>query len=225
MWPHRHLRSPVRRRFGALCVVRSRLRGTLAVVALSILAAGITMAGCSPVAGEGTVSARTTATSSLPAATPSTNERLAALARAAFGGGVQESVTTYDARSQVVKVTGTLDGNVPVTASAVAAAQERTKVLCFRVQRALWTSGITLREVTVFVRGPAFDDYGNQYVDNYGTAVLGAAGAGRFSWDSVGADSAWTQYDAVWLRPSYEPNWRYGAPPAATPTLAGGAAG
>jgi hypothetical protein len=138
---------------------------------------------------------------------------------------VQQSETTYDAQSQVVKVTGTLGGNVPVTASAVASAHERTKALCFRVQRALWMSGITLREVTVFVRGPTFDDYGNQYVDSYGTAVLGAAGAGRFSWDTLGADNAWAQYDAVWLRPNYEPNWRYGAPPAATPTLASGAAG
>ncbi len=160
MWPHRYLRAHVTRRFGALCVERSRLRSTLVAVALSILAAGITVAGCSQVAGEGNVSARSTATSSLPAATPTTNERLAALARAAFGGGVQQSVTTYDAQSQVVKVIGTLDGNVPVTASAVAAAQERTKVLCFRVQRALWTSGFTLREVTVFVRGPTFDRKG-----------------------------------------------------------------
>ncbi len=161
MWPQRYHCAYVRRRCGVLYMVRTRLRDTLIFGALSsILMVAIALAGCTQVASGGDVSARSTATSSLPAATPTTNERLAALARVAFGGGVQQSETIYDAQSQVVKVTGTLERDMPVTASAIAAAQERTKILCFQVQRALWTSGITLREVTVFVRGPTFDRKG-----------------------------------------------------------------
>ncbi|HEX8033502.1 MAG TPA: hypothetical protein VF510_06625, partial [Ktedonobacterales bacterium] len=116
-------------------------------------------------------------------------------------------------------------GDVPVTASEIAAAQERTKALCFQVQRAVWTSGITLREVTVLVRGPTFGDYGDQYVDGYGTAVLEEATAKTLAWATLNADGAWERYDRVWLRPNYKPNWHYGAPPAATPTSTAGSAG
>lgn len=218
MWPRQDPGVIARRLFGERYMARMRLPWVLAVAALGIFALGLALAGCVLVAGGGDVSARSTATSSLPVATPTTKERLAAVARAAFGGGVQLSEVSFDAQSQTLAVTGTLGGDVPVTASDVTAAHERTKTLCFRVQRALWASGIALREVTVFVRGPTFDDYGNQYVESYGTAVLGAATAGRFSWDALSADGAWGRYDRVWLRPNYEPNWYYGAPHPATPT-------
>lgn len=225
------MRSPRTRRSGEWRnyhesqMTRARIPGARVVLWMCGVALAAMLVGCAPAAGGGDVTARATATSSMPVGTPTTEERLVMVARTAFGGGMEKSETTYDAQRQTVKVTGTLGGEVPVTASEVAAAHERTKALCFQVQRALWASGITLHEVTVLVRGPTFDDYGNQYLESYGTAVLGAATAGRLTWATLSADSAWEHYDSVWLRANYEPNWYYGAPPASTPTPTGGSAG
>lgn len=183
------------------------------------------LAGCALGTSGHDVTARATATRSMPAGTPTIRERLADVARSAFGGVVVQSETTYDAQNLTVKVAGTLGGDVPVTASEIMAAHARTKTLCFQVQRALWTSGIALHEVTVLVLGPTFDDYGNTYLDDYGTAVLSVATAGRLTWTTSSADSAWERYDRVWLRANYEPNWYYGAPPASSPTPTSGRAG
>lgn len=203
----------------------ARVSCMLVVLVLCVVALAVTMVGCSPATGGVGVTARSTATSSAPVATATTEEHLAALARTAFGGSVQQSETTYDAQRQTVQVTGTLGGEVPIAAGDVTAAHERTKMLCFQVQRTLWASGVTLREVTVFVRGPTFDDYGDRYIDSYGTAILSTATAGTLAWNILSADSAWDRYDRVWLRPNYEPNWHYSAPPATTPTATSGSAG
>jgi hypothetical protein len=206
-------------------VVRVRVSGKGVVPVLVSMALAVLLMACAPTAGGGGVTARATATRSAAVGTPTTTERLAMVARAAFGGGVQQSEATYDGQSQTVKVTGTLGGDVPVTDGEIAAAHERTKALCFQVQRALWTSGITLHEVTVLVRGPTFDDYGNQYLDGYGTAVVEEATAKTLAWATLSADGAWERYDRVWLRPNYRPNWHYGAPPTATPSPTAGRGG
>lgn len=211
--------------YRAQCMLGVRVRGKGVVPLLSSVALAVVLAGCAPMAGGSGVTARATPTSSVAVGTRTTGERLAMVARAAFGGGVQQSETAYDGQSQTVKVTGTLGGDVPVVASDIAAAQARTKALCFHVQRALWTSGIALREVTVLVRGPTFDDYGDQYVDGYGTAVVEEGTAKTLAWATLSADSAWERYDRVWLRPNYKPNWHYGALPTATPTSTAGSAG
>lgn len=221
----RCLRSLVRWQSGAAGATLARLPGRFVVLVLCVVALTATMVGCSSWDSRLSVTAQSTATSSAPVATPTSSERLAALARRAFGGGVKSIEATYDAQSQTVKVTGTMGGDVPITASAIQAAQERTKAQCFAVQQVLWTSGIALRQAIVFVRGPIFDDYGNLYVDSYGTAVLGAATAEGFAWSRLSADSAWGHYDEVWLRPAYRPNWHYGAPPTATPSPTSGVTG
>lgn len=135
-----------------------------------------------------------------PTATPTTQQRVAALAGRAIGNLAQHVETTYDAGSQTIKVTATV-GAFP----NVSTAQERVKVICFRTQEALWTSGISLREATVTVLGPLLDDYGDSITDAYGVADLMTATAARFEWGTLSADGAWNTYDRVWLRQSYDP--------------------
>jgi hypothetical protein len=147
-------------------------------------------------------------------------QRLATLARRSLSGRPSRVVTAYDAQAVTASVQVTLDMGVPRTPQDITAAQEQVKTLCFEAQHALWTSGIGLHAVTVQVLGPIYDDFFDKLTDWYGGAKLTAAAAAALSWSSLGADSAWTAYDQVWLRPSYVPNQHYGAPPAGTPAAA-----
>ena len=116
------------------------------------------------------------------------------------------SVTTsYDTSAQVAKVTITI-----AAAPDVATAQARVMKLCFDVQKAVWASNPSLREVKVIVLGPIRDDYANIIDDAYGVADVFAATAGKLPWDTLTADGAWSRYDSTWLRPTYTPNWLYG---------------
>ncbi|MEO7002423.1 MAG: hypothetical protein ABI274_11605 [Ktedonobacterales bacterium] len=121
---------------------------------------------------------------------------------------------TYDAHQQTAQTQITFAGDVPVTASAIQATQERVKVSCFLVQRAVWTahkpSSLALNTVTVVVQGMALDDDGDKVVSGYGGAELTVATSKRFDWAALTADSAWNRYDAVLLAPDYAPFHTYG---------------
>jgi hypothetical protein len=152
-----------------------------------------------------------------PAATPATVQgRLELIARQAFGNAVHDLAATYDAQSEALELTATLAGGVPRTEAEISAAQEHVKLLCFRAQRAEWTSGNPLRSVTVTILGPTLDDYADVTTGPYGAAVLTSTTAATLIWSSLSTDSAWQRYDRVWLAPTYAPNQHYGAPPAAT---------
>ena len=84
--------------------------------------------------------------------------------------------------------------------------QERAKTICFLAQRALWTSGVPLREATVTSLGLVQDDYGSQTTDAHAVAYLAARTSASFTWGALTPDAAWGRYDRVWLRSNYQPN-------------------
>jgi hypothetical protein len=166
---------------------------TLAAILIAVL---VVVAGCA--------SSTATAASGPPTPTPTTEQRLAALARhAATGPNVQHVDTTYSAQDGTVTVTVTLGGSVPVADADVSAMQQRVMSMCFQTQKALWTSGILLHSVTVTIVGPVRDLYGERAMQAYAAAVLTAAIAAKFDWGTLSADTAWGQYDNVFLRPVY----------------------
>jgi hypothetical protein len=114
--------------------------------------------------------------------------------------------TTYAAADRTATVTVTIGGRVPTTATAIAAAQERSKVLCFQAQRAVWTSGVALHTATVAVLGPYLDPYLGPTTASYASAYLTAMTAATFSWSTLSPDSAWGQYDSNFLRPGFNPS-------------------
>lgn len=186
-----------------------------AVWALALLAVLAVVAGC----------ASPSSTSAGPTATPTAQQRIAALARHAIGSEAQHATVTaaFGAPSagagtptsgttlgaggasdtSVVTVTVTLKGKVPPP-QAIGATQERVKTICFQVQRTLWTSSTPLTEVTVSVVGPIYDDYADLVSGSYGAAVLKAPAAAKLDWASLNPDAAWAAY-GVWLRPDYQP--------------------
>lgn len=181
--------------------------------ALGLLAALAIVAGC----------ASPSSTSAGPTATPTAQQRIAALARHAIGGESQHATVTAAfgaqgagtpssgatlgasgaADTSVVTVTVTLAGKVPAP-QAIGATQERVKTMCFQVQRALWASSTPLTDVTVQVIGPIYDDYADLVSASYGAAVLKAPAAATLDWASLSPDAAWNVY-GVWLRPDYQP--------------------
>jgi hypothetical protein len=170
------------------------------------------VAGC---AGASTSATRPTATASTPAQT------LTRLAQAA-AGSVPVSITLAAAsQPSAVTVTATLAGDVPRTPEEIAASQERVKAVIFAAQRALWRGdvsepgGVRPATVTVSVLGPLLDDYFDRVTDWYGGATLTAGTETKLDWNALTADSAWSQYGSVWLRPYYAPFQDWGAP---TPT-------
>lgn len=173
-----------------------RTRTFSACLALAALMA--LLAGCGS-------SAPRAGSSPAPTPTPTPADPITALVLRALGGPTQQVTTTSSAADHTVTVTITLVGaKVPASDADVSAAQERIKTICFQAQRALWTSGMPLRQATVTVLGPALDAYADLSIQPYGTAVLTAATAAKLGWSSIGADAAWNDYDNVWLRPSFE---------------------
>ncbi|HEV7127389.1 MAG TPA: hypothetical protein VGN32_08085 [Ktedonobacterales bacterium] len=158
--------------------------GGAAVAAM--LAAGI-LGGCG--------SPRMAATVRPPTPTPTERQLITTLAQRAIGTVAQSVSATYSAADGTVIVTATV-----AWMTDVSAAQEQVKTICFRAQAALWTSGIALSRVTVIVLGPLIDLYADRSMGPYGTAVLTAANAAKFTWASLSADGAWEAYDNVFLR-------------------------
>ena len=166
------------------------------VACLALLA----LAGCA-----GATSATSRRPSPTPTVTPVATGPLARVVGPVVGGRARSITTSYDASAKQATITLTI-----VAAPNVNAAQERVMTLCYEVQKALWTSDSSLREVKVIVLGPLRDDYADIIEDAYGVADVQAATATKLSWNSLSPQSAWNHYDSTWLRPSYLPNWLYG---------------
>jgi hypothetical protein len=125
---------------------------------------------------------------------------------APVAGTLAHTITTeYDTGTRQAKITLTI-----AAAPDVATAQSRVMALCFEVQKTLWTSNQSLREVKVIVLGPIRDDYANIIDDAYGVSDVFAPTAATLQWGALSPESAWARYDNTWLRPSYTPNWLYG---------------
>ena len=186
---------------------QARGQHALLLVALATVLSLAALGGC----------ASTTSTEARATATPTAQQRFAALARNAIGGRADTVTATYDAQTGVLQVLATIGGAIARAPSDIAASQERVKALCFVAQRALWTSGPTFTEVKITVLGPLLDDYFDQITDWYGVADLTARTAAKLDWGTLTADSAWSAYDNVSLRTAYAPFQDWGAP---TPTPA-----
>ncbi|HEX6543620.1 MAG TPA: hypothetical protein VF040_17820 [Ktedonobacterales bacterium] len=139
------------------------------------------------------------------APTPIAEGPLASIVAPVMGSQVQRIVTSYDTSTQQAKITLTI-----AAAPDVATAQARVKALCFAVEKAVWTSRPSVREVKVIVLGPLYDDYANIIEDAYGVSDVFAPTAVKLSWPSLSPESAWGKYDGTWLRPTFKPNWIYG---------------
>lgn len=212
--PTPHLKS-------AMAPGRQRRRNSAAWFGLwlLLLTLSLSIVGCGSTTTVKQSGAQPTATSSLPTPTLTTEQRFAMIARQALGSAVVSSEVTYDANAQKLEVTGTLNGDVPLTTAQVDAAYAVVKTLSFQAQRAVWTSGIPLKDVVVIIQGPAFDDYADLYTTWYGVADLKADKAARLSWTSLTPETAWNAYDTVVLRLRFQPAV-VGIPPTdpATPT-------
>lgn len=177
---------------------------SLLLIALGALAFAT---ACSAPSGPGAIAAGT------PTPTPTTAQRIAALATKAGAGLAQPIQTAYSPQDGAVHVSAKMGWPPDVPTG-----QERVKTLCFRVQHALWTSGVPLRDVSILVVGPVIDDFGDTTTDTYGVVDLTAAAAARLDWPTLTADTAWDRYGSAWLRPSYRPFQLWGAPqPTSTP--------
>lgn len=174
-------------------VIASLIPGVACVALLAL-------AGCA-----GGALATTQTPSPTPTSTPIVTGSLASVVGPVVGGRAQRIVTSYDASTQQATITLTI-----AAAPTVNAAQERVMTLCYEVQKALWTSDSSLREVKVIVLGPLRDDYADIIEDAYGVADVLAPTGTKLSWGNLSPQSAWSRYDNTWLRASYLPNWLYG---------------
>jgi len=171
------------------------LRGAATLLLLAMAAASV---GCAarPAAGP--------ATPTVDAA--AARQRLDGLARQAVADFTRQVQTSYDGGSRATQVTATVGWTADIGIGDIEKSHERAKAICFLAQRALWTSGVPLREATVTVLGPVQDDYGSQIIDAHAAAYLAANTSAGFAWGSLTADAAWDRYDREWLRPNYQPN-------------------
>jgi hypothetical protein len=202
-------------------LIRRRPLRAACGVLLEMLALGLVL-GCTPTHGTGATGGATPATAPTATAVPcptatgtasAPQQRLAA-AVAAVVGSVPCLDTAYTAADRTAMVTVTIAGLVPTTPAAIAAAQERSKVLCFQAQQAVWTSGVALSAATAAVVGPYLDPYEGLTTAAYASAQLTARTAATFAWAKLSPDSAWGKYDSTFLRPGFNPT---DGQPTATP--------
>lgn len=186
------------------------------VVAMLLLP---TLSGCGAATrsghtGAGTptaTSAPPTATAGPPTPTPTVMEqRLDALVQPAIGTLAHDVFVRFDPVTEAASVTATVNPgpDTPTT-------QELVKTVAFRALKALWTSGVASKDVSVAVLGPFQDDFGNQILQAYGSADVTAQTAAKLNWASLTPDTAWNAYTAVFLAPSYAAGQYWGLP---TPT-------
>lgn len=157
----------------------------------------VMLCGCGPSASSGRARPPA-ATASLPTATPTVNQQIIALVQQAVGKDAEHPQISYNARNQTVSVLATVGEFFQVSAG-----QEQVKILCFRVQKALWTSDVSLQQVSVTIDGPTYGVYGDLTTGGYGGALLGAETAAKFVWNALSPDSAWADYDSMWLTYDY----------------------
>lgn len=200
---------------------RGPLGTLLVLLALAVLAAltACASARVSGAAANGSPGAAPTTISSCPpAASSAPGDRLSHAACLAVVKLAGQVATTYDAQHHSAQVEVTFVGTrVPRSDQQIGAAQEAVKTICYRTQRALWTSGIPLTQVTVMVQGPILGDFFDVETDWYGGTRVTARTAEALDWQSLGADGAWTRFDQVWLRTGFAPNQYYSSTPRATP--------
>jgi hypothetical protein len=133
--------------------------------------------------------------------TPTTGLRLTAVAQQALAKDANLTSMTYDARQRAVNVLATLATIEQLP--AVSVGQEKVKVLCFRIQKALWLSGIPLKQVGVTIDGPTYGVYGDLTSGGYGGALLRQPTASRLNWSTLSPDTAWPDYNFIWLTYDY----------------------
>jgi len=183
-------------------------QASVALVAalVAALLMGWLLAGCGVVPGG---DSRTSTPTATPLATPELiaaagpATQLGAHTRQAIGTLARAIDVQWDAATQTATITITIAGLVPLTDQQVAAAHALVKLLCYKANAALWSSGVTLSQVKLLVLGPMQDTYANIITDWYGVATLRASSAQRIQWASVSPDAAWNLYDQQMLRVSF----------------------
>ncbi len=179
-------------------------QGSVALVAALLM--GCLLVGCGVASGGASHTATPTATplatpELIAAAGPAT--QLGAHARQAIGTLARTIDVQWDAATQTATITITIAGLVPLTDQQVVAAHALVKLLCYKANAALWSSGVALSQVKLLVLGPMQDTYANIITDWYGVATLRASSAQRIQWASVSPDTAWNLYDQQMLRVSF----------------------
>jgi hypothetical protein len=184
-----------------------------------MVAAGLLVSGCAMSSGH--LPAKTApacGTVPTPATTLTIPDRISTAAEQATCNQLHDLTAIYQQAGEAAQITGTISGVIPRTSSQISAAQERVKALCFQIERALWTSGIPVQDVTVTILGPVFDDYFDQIISWYGTAALAAKAAAQVDWHSVSADQAWDMFAQTSLRVDYDSFQLWGQTPSASPS-------
>jgi hypothetical protein len=174
----------------------------------ALLAALALLAGCG---STPTTTVRSTATTiPTPTATvPATTEgHLTLLSRQAVGSAAKQITVSYSESSKVATVDATLIW-YPSWRDHFSLAQVASKLACYKIQAALWTSGVPLSKVIVIVLGQALDDYASVITSAYAEADIDSAHASAITWSAISPDQAWALYDNNFLRPTYAPNWVY----------------
>jgi hypothetical protein len=140
------------------------------------------------------------ATASPPTATSAstTQQQINALVLKAIANDAKLTDATYDTGDQAISILATIE-QFPT----VSVGQEKVKVLCFQIQKALWLSGIPLKQVAVTIDGPTYGVYGDLTSSGYGGALLRQPTAARLDWRTLSPDTAWVDYNAMWLTYDY----------------------
>lgn len=172
-----------------------RLARWLPLVAL----VGLLLGGCA----SASTAPRLASATATPTAEPGPAGQLAASVRRALGAHVTRVTASYDAATGAATITIIVGGVVPSTDAQVAAAYTQVKRICYQAFRALWASGMTLRETTALVEGPIQDEYADIITDWYGVAVIESTTARRLDWASESPDAAWSLYNQSMLRSSF----------------------
>jgi hypothetical protein len=133
--------------------------------------------------------------------TPTTGQQLTALVQQAIAKDAILTTFDYDPGGQAVNVLATLA--IIKQLPAVSVGQEKVKVLCFRIEKALWLSGVPLKQVSVAIDGPTYAVYGNLTSGGYGGALLRQPTASRLDWSTLSPDTAWPDYNFIWLTYDY----------------------
>lgn len=203
-------RNALALRLDSLLFVRTRDIGALSlsprVVFLALAATvGVVMAlAGAPSSGRSGVSdAIRGSTSQGGARSPIERQLTEQIGSSVWGTGVQRAQTEYDAKTNAVTVTITLDGTIPHTAVETSTAQELSKGFCLMAQQAIWSGDTRFDEVTVIVRGPMQSEYGEVGTDAYAVAVVRGASGRAIDWARQTPDSAWQIYDSEYLRTSF----------------------
>lgn len=168
---------------------------------LILILFAIALCGCNslPISKE---TIHPSATAGLPtvSGTPTTEQLLTALVQQALAKDANLTTMTYDSGGQAVNVVATLTiKQLP----AVNVGQEMVKILCFRIQKALWLSGIPLKQVSVAIEGPTYGVYADLTSGGYGGVLVRQPTASRLNWSTLSADTAWPDYNSVWLTYDY----------------------